>query len=719
MSALNDMFKHAPEDYIDQKDPVNDYANMGSHVLSVMNGIKNPMQRLKKYVKDNKLFKNPKVKFKERSLKGDQTMKVTTLHEYVMYTKRSGDIIVPSFTVYFSRKKKGSLHAEFININVNSRAEHKKLALKFKLAGDMAKFIYHNVIQKVKKIFNNSLSGAYASMGTVLNNASAHYTLTSITRSVTSIGNAIAESFVSGNRHYKDPDVTFNHIVAIAYIVDEEKIKETIEEFNLHIPSVDEVMYGILKSTSKYWRSIEKEKVIYEYLSKISKYQRTAILYTNDLFHIRKHNDKLIRSLIKDVLEFDIMPLTMEEADIVIKESDGWVLNLAVHVNMSIMKGKRIDQLSLENKRTLASFILGVSKGYLKYAGLVQTFLITDIFPNSMAYIKDMLREAIVLSDTDSTCTTYGEWVTWYFGKHEFSDEAVSMTATIMSIVTQSTDHYIKKFAANMNIDNNAANYLEMENEYLWDVFVNTNVSKHYFANILIQESNVLNPEVPKDSLEIKGVNLIVPNAYQEMRVISNKLMTDILGNIGTNKDLSLEDTVDHVKYAENIIYESMLRGSPDVLKLEKIKPANSYKLGPTVSNYLYYTLWQDVFSEKYGESPPPQFMAVKMPTTVGTRKAMNDYLETIEDERIKYKFKEFLKKVGKEHIATIRLPLLIVHESGIPKELLPIMDFKRVIKDNVNHLYIILEGLGYYIKDNSILLEELDDIDVNNRNEL
>ena len=709
---IGDIFK--AKEYKDNKDPITHYGKIAASVLSTMNNVTNPLGKIKKYINDNKLFKDPRIKFHERDLKGNRSIKVTTLHEYIKYAKKSGDIIVPSFTVYFSRKKKESLHAEFINVNVNLRSKHKKLALKYGLANDAVKSAYHEVIQKVMKIFNNSLSGAYASMGTILNNASAHYTLTSITRGVSGIGNAVSEALISGNRHYKDPDITFNHIATTVYTADTEAIKEAVETYNLRIPTPKEVMFSILRSSSLYWRDLEKEQIILEYLTKINDYERCAVLYNNDLYQIRQFNPKFTRELIDKILDYEIQELTMEECDIVIKDTEEWVYNLAVHVNMTVMSGKRIDQLDLEGKRKMASFMLGVTSSLVEYTLFVQTFLVTEVFPPAIAYIKEMVRKAIVLSDTDSTCATYRSWVNWYFGKDVFNDRAVGVAATVMSIVTLSTDHYIKAFAGNMGMNKKEGSYLEMKNEFFWDVFVNTNVSKHYFANVKIREGNVFNKPKLVDSLEKKGVNLIAPNAYVDARNISEDLMVDIMHKVGSNQKISLKETLDTIKKAEELIYKKIVSGSPDVLKLEKIKPAKSYTVEPHKSNYVYYTLWQDVFSDKYGNSPDPQYMAVKIPTTLTTKRAMSEFVDSINDDSIRNKFKAFLILTGKTTIPTFRLPLIIIYTNGIPKELLSVIDYKRVIKDNVNHLYMILESLGYYIKEGDTLMEILDNIDVN-----
>lgn len=712
---ITDIFSMKSEAYNCNINPIKHYLDISTQVLNTFNKTNIGTDTIKRYIKETKQFRNPVVKFFERDLKGVRSEKSISLLNYISDVKRKDDIIVPSFTVYFSKAKKRSLHAEFINVNVRERSKHKKLSFKYKMQGDMVKSSYHNVIQKVKKIFNNSLSGAYGSMGTILHNISAHYTLTSITRAVASIGNVIAESFISGNRHYRNPDITFNHIATIVSSLDREAMEKVVRKYSLHLPSSQETMDCIIKSSRKYWRSLEKESIIYEYLSKLSGLERAFILYQNDLYHLRLHNDMFCRSLISSFLNYKLLDLSKEECNDIIDNSVDWAFNLAVHVNSKDLTGKRREKYTEQDLQHLASFLKNFESQLNHYQDLIKVFLITDVFPASLTYVKEMVRESIVLSDTDSTCATYEDWVKWYYGEIRFNKDAVSLSAIVMTFVTQSTDHYIRAFAGNMNVKEVDAKHLSMKNEFFWSVFVNTNVSKHYYAFVNIQEGNVYKVDNPINNLEKKGVNLIVPNVYGPIRELSEKMMVEIMTTIRDNKTINLQYYLDMVLTAEKMILDKIRKGSPDVLKMEKIKEAEGYKKGPNDSPYMYYQLWQDIFSQKYGNAPKPQYMAVKVPTTVTSVATMKNYINNIEDKTILEKMKLFLGRVRKEKITTFRLPLIIVYNKGIPKEVLPAIDYKRVITDNVRVLYMILESLGYYLKDDSTLIEELEDMDFNN----
>jgi len=707
MKKISKYFKNKPEFYVNDVDPIRHYLEIGNYFLKTMkDSTLDYKDKIKTFIKEIKSFKDPTVYFYERDINGKKNKSKTSLSSYIKYVKDTGDIIVPSFTVYFSKDKKASLHADFIGNNIKERSKHKKLAFKYKMNKQFEQFEYHNTIQKVKKIFNNSLSGAYASAGTVLNNPSAHYTLTSITRCVSGIGNALSESIISGNKHYKDPDVTLEHLVTIAYSTPTEEVERVIHKYNIHIPTADEVMASVIKSSSKYWRNLEKERIIFDFLNRIDGFKRAFILYSNDMYHFRTYNPDLMRGVIAEATTKVLITKTEEEYDDILNLTDEWIYNTAALMCISDLRGKKRDDFTLVDKRNMASAIIGFTNTIDKYGDIFKLFLVTNIFPVSITDIKDMVREAIVLSDTDSTCSSYGSWVDWYFNKPTFSDNGLAVSSVIIALVTQSMDHYIKLFAGNMNVKYEDAQSLEMKNEFVWDVFVNTNVSKHYFANVVSQEGNIYAIDLKK-SLERKGVNLIAPNAYQPIRDMAEEMMIDIMNTTFKKETVPLTKYLNKVLEAEEIIKDLVYKGSPDVLKLEKIKDAKGYKKGELESPYTHYILWNKVFKPLYGDAPKPTFMAVKFPTTINSKNDMNIFLDSC-DEEFRNNFKDYLTLSGKSEIKVFRLPLIVTHTKGIPKELLPIISTDRVIIDNCRVLYMVLETLGFFIKPDETLTNML-----------
>jgi hypothetical protein len=184
--------------------------------------------------------------------------------------------------------------------------------------------------------------------------------------------------------------------------------------------------------------------------------------------------------------------------------------------------------------------------------------------------------------------------------------------------------------------------------------------------------------------------------------------MIEILQTIGKGGELSILDVLSRIADVEQKIIDLVKTGNTGIFNNAKIKNPNTYKLEPSKSPYLNHMLWEDVFSSKYGNAPEPEYMALKIPTNITNKKDMDKFIENIEDKVIKDKFRKFLDKHDKETIKTFILPKAILNSNGLPKELLSIIDINKIVKDNCNMLYIILNSLGYYVKPDTKILDIL-----------
>lgn len=700
-----DLFKRDIPDYKLNLNPIASYIKQASKFIEKMEGI--PYNQAIGIVKSRLKgsgIKDPIVKFRSQMDSGDREIVTDTLSNYLKTTLEKNEIMAPSFTTYTHPTNKKSLHSEFLNINLAKRKADKKNAFRAKQAGDIFKFNYFNTMQKTRKVANNSLSGAYASKSTILFNPSAHYTLTSITRSVASIGNAITESLVAGNKIFKTPENVINYITAIIAEVDMERVKYCITKYNLYAPTPDDVMVMIDHGSHWYWKDEEYREYIKLYLSKLEPYERAAVLYVNDMYHLRMYNDAVVREMftklskrVETGSEDNLKDLNSAPEGLAILAHFIWAEDLrGMEVNYENMVGS-------EMLMKLASTTRNITEVFMYYRFLIRTFLTTDILPIDIANIKDTLRDVIVLSDTDSTCGSYEDWVRWYFnGPVVINSESIAIAAVIMTINTQVMDHNIKVFARNMNIDDSKMNTLAMKNEFFWPVFVPTNVSKHYYADVMIQEGNVFR----ENDTEIKGVHLIASNIDQELTKQAKEMMLDVFDKVKKGEKISLFDSITKVANIERSIINKLKAGDLSIYKQDKIKSAESYKQSAAESPYIHHLLWEQVFADKYGHAEQPTYAVIKVPTTLSSKKDTQEFLNNMENEDIKIKLQEFMTRYGKDVLGTFRLPVTIVSTHGVPEELHSIIDIERVIKDNCNVFYMILETLGGYRKPNRLFCQ-------------
>lgn len=677
--------------------PVTEYIKQASCFISKSNGIS--LQEANKFVMEQikKNIKIPIVQYYCKEENGDVIKKEDSLIDYIKDTIKEGDIIVPSFTSYYHPSKQKSVHAEFMLHNTKERSKYKKEAFKNKQDGDMESFNYNNNMQKAKKILNNSLSGAYASKSTILRNPSAHYTLTSITRCVSSIGNAISESLICGNKHFKNSDIVFNYITAIVTNLNRKNIELCMDKYKLHIPTVEELLQMIKYSSQWYWEDENILNRIKEYLDKLDNVERVAIMYTNDLWNLRTYNEELIRNIINKFInkrnditdDGNVLKDIPEHFEILGKIICNEEVK-GLNINYKEFKGKDIGFL-------LVSTIVNVYNVYKEHELLFNTFLLTNILPPSISYIKEMFRECIVLSDTDSTCGSYEKWTNWY----DFPDKSIAVAAVIVTLLSISVDNGLSLLSTNMNIPNDRLDVLKMKNEFFWPIFISGNTNKHYFSNITIQEGNVFK----EPDLEIKGVHFIASSVNQDITKQIHQMMLDINTKLSQGEKISLIEYINKIRDLEIMIVDKVHQGDTSFFKLNNIKESKAYQNSVEQSPYFHYLLWREVFEDRYGEIGEPPYMSMKIPTTLDNKKKLDAYLLTIQDEVLRSKLTNFLSKYNKTSLATVMLPSTIVNSNGVPYELRSIINTHRIILDNLKSAYLMLESLGFYLKNDQTII--------------
>jgi len=693
-----EIFKRELDEYNTEINPVKNYLEQAITFVSKYYKLskEEATQELKNIIKNNKP-KNPIVKYVGRDETDATVIKESKLTDYINDSVKNGEIVTPSLTVYTHPSKKKSLHAKFLAGNIKRRSEHKHKSFVEYQAGNYLASAHHNVLQKVMKIFNNSLSGAYASMSTALYNPSAHYTLTSITRSVASIGNAVSESVIAGNKCFYTPDSIINYITSIVTCVNMKKVILAISRYKLYEPSVDDVMEMILKSSRRYWKSSKYEDIIRNYLSKLASYELAAVMYVNDLHHMKKHNEELIKDFIGR-LGKRTDGIVNDPLKVLNRNLEG-VNNLVHHICMEDIKGINVDYGKLYKTNpdilnVLAATADNVYTVLLEYRLLIKTFFTTDILPIDVGSIKDCHRDTIVLSDTDSTCGSYDMWVEWYFGNTKYSPAAVGLSAAVMTINTQVIDHNIRIFSKNMNISKDCVSLLKMKNEFFWLVFITANVSKHYYADTWIQEGNVY----AKALLELKGVHVFGSAGNQSIVKKAHDDMHSVLTTIAEGGTIDAKSIITKVADLERYILDAINKGDVSVFKIDKINSPDSYKLeDKSKTPYFHHMLWTRVFKDKYGDPGNPTYMTVKIPTVIKSKAKCTEYLNSIKDTEIKEKLIKCLSDNGKDNIGTFRVPLTIAGNSGMPEEMLDAVDKHRVVLDNMNVYYILLATIGIF----------------------
>lgn len=619
---------------------------------------------------------------------------VIPFSKYINDVIETNRIISPTMAVYLGPEEVESLSSKFIKRNIAKRYTSKEEMFEADKNGNEWLANFKDNEQTSFKISNNSLSGAQASTGTILNNKSAHSTLTSTCRTATSNGNASNEKFLFGNRHYWSPDIVKNNIVNIIRRSDYTKIKEALELYGIRHPTIDETFECIKYSTDLYWKNPEQDKDIYEFVKTLTDLERTAFVYSGDLYHLAKYNDSVVREFLKKLSTKASEPIDNPDDYISVMDSD-----LKAFISLLCSKelnGESIKVLKKENP--LGYGILGATTKRVieilkEYTPLIHAFWRIEAIPASIAHIRDSIRRGVVTSDTDSTIFSVQDWTTWYVGKLDFSEESLAISYAVVYLTTQNIIHILAKVSANMGVREENIHMLSMKNEFAFPVFALTGMAKHYYAYISAREGNVFK----ELETEVKGVYLKDANVPQYIRKEFQDTINWVMDKVMTEGSFSIEELLKKIALLEKDIYKSVKKGSSFFLSRGQIKDSSSYK-NPIVSPYTHYLLWKEVFADKYGESPEPPYPAIKVPLALKNKTDLQEWFDSIEDRDIAAKLENWLVTNKKQNITSILVPRTIVESNGIPDEIIKAMNVRKLIFTTMKAFYIMLESFNYYL---------------------
>ena len=702
---MQDIFFAPKETYTQALSPVKTYAEQLAFYIQHKKGwsLEQASAKAAQIIKAN--FKDRHVKCFERQENGDRIVKDTTLLTYIRDNLKDENILTPTFTSYMSTKQRKSILSEFIFVSVAKRSLAKKEAHKAKAQGNLLLADNKNNEQNNLKTYNNSMSGAFAQESCILHNPSNHSTLTSLTRTMTSMSNASNERVIAGNRYYPRGIDVLNNIVYICSVTDTKAIQKTIEHFNLYYPSVEDTVEVLKHSSDLYF--IDKryyDNKIIPLLKTLSKEHLASICYSGDFYHLRKFNSDFVRKVL--TLMSHKVVVTQEDPTCIDKifALDENLVNFVHHIFFKELKGRGKEYNKMTGTgipESIYATCLSTIEQLNVFKLFFNTFFMTKVMPVNSFRLKHMVRRTVVLSDTDSTCFTLDEWIKWYKnGEFWIDDETIAVGGAISFITTQVIVNLLRILSRNLNVDESLIDKMGMKNEFLWLAHAPAEVSKHYYAYTVLQEGTVLT--VPE--IEIKGAHL--KNSAVPKFVIEDgkSLMTEILEKVSSNQKLNFRSIVKRVVGIEQTIHDSVFKGESTYLKRSKINVAESYAEGPEKSPYARHTFWNTVFGPKYGEFADPPYDVIKIPTIVQSKTALKKWVDEIEDEALRTRLSTWLVANNKANLPTIYLNDTYVSGSGIPKEILSIVDIERIILDVTIQHRVIMETLGVVLYKNKLI---------------
>lgn len=695
-----ELFVHDPRYYttVRNLDVIGQWKHQTCLYLSIKKN--KPIDKVEKWLDwalENKhiSYDDPILKIFRKDDKRDRYVDHIRLSSFLKEVNSRKLILAPTMTCYLPAKVMQSELSGFTEVEFYERKRIKKEGQRAKAFGDNTTAVNKNNQQNKKKEGINSISGLLTIETTPLANRSGHSTLTSTCRTATAFANANAERFFMGRRHFFDGPSVLESIIGILGYTDLDVIDNVMKKFNLHYVTPEELFKCLRYSYDSYFRSKKWDNIIWDFVKCLTPLQCSTYIYMGDMYHLRVFNETFMRDMFDGIMKFDTVEMMgMEETKEEMKNIDEFYQSFVSMMVSQFIGKKSIFEKEHEDKDYFG--LIGARSKYVReylsqYRELFHAFWRTGNLPSETAHNPAVHRRSVLGGDTDSNLFTCMQWVKWYNGTLEVNPTTKRTSMTVIYFLCMLVKHTLATVSGQMGIEEKYIHNLKMKNEFFFDVFVPSNRTKHYMAMSTMCEGQNTDPEI-----ELKGVALKNSKAGKEINDDFHELCERLMTQVAAGEKIDIAEVIEHIAKLEANIFKSIMHGDSDYLASRTIKAKEAYNI-PMSSDYANHELWNDVFADKYGHVGDPPYVGVRVAMDIKNATMLNIWLNGLADQEVATRFRQFMEKHNRKGIASILLPYDIVASTGIPEELKPIINARKIIFANVEPYYILLEMLSVY----------------------
>lgn len=625
----------------------------------------------------------------ETKVDGKPEIKAVDLAQF--WENMAGNLVSPSGSFYCQQEKKLSTTVNMIIQRLAERKMHKKLMLKAKAAGNFNEEMKHYYMQTLIKININSLPGNYGSPYSIFYSKANYNAITSCGRALIGFANSEIEAVLGGNFAWYTIDELINHLVSqLTHGINDIRIRNCMEKYGLKWVTAEELMSFYKTSMMQYKRTHDYSRVE-ALLAKCTREQIQYFYYFENLRHIFMENDAVFRPWLNNM--FDITKVKMDPS---VKPDDLFEVNgdLVTFANVAFHKhvdpeDPKIQVYDLPKARPdLAIKFVCIARYLeqeLKYVDeLFDVFVYTPLNRPKVATRKYMMRDAAVISDTDSVIFTVKDWVAWYTGdQYSIADEAYQIACCMIYWITKAVAHALALYSIAHGARGKFIKTMAMKNEFLYPSMVLAKKKKHYAGIVAVQEGVIL----PKPDTDIKGVQFKGSDICKEATTFALDFITWGNKELYQHGVINAHEAIEKIKGFENKIRNDIKSGDTSWFEPMSIKNKEYYK-NPMSSDWYCFYAWEEMFSHKYGHISIPS----KCPAVI-VNKPTAEYMNWL------YSYDSTVAKKVQKFIETnARWPKNIAISAAlnkIPPELIPLVCVTEIIHSNVRPCHLFLTSIG------------------------
>lgn len=700
----------SPAAYIEQHgmvDPFEHYLIQNAHYISRLRSIsfEEAYDILASNIGDGKTveFKKPEMLHTLQETPGNKVVCQSAVWDYVIDVKERGFIMAPSLTAYYPPsiiEVKTTPYMDELSATRNV-LKHKKFEAQQE--GNAFEAEQAESGQQEVKFQSNSQSGLMTVASTSLFNPTGHSSLTSTCRGGVSYANANNERIVGGLRHYWSPDIVIQALLSVIDHYDHVAFEAVIRKYKLVHPTTEDVMDVIHKNTKRHFRSNEGMRNIKDLVNTLTPTERAVFVYSGDMYHLEKYNPEFVKNFILSAIRTPTNDtLTIEQSASIKKIVDPDLFTLAVYLSRKYTAGKKLDTILKEDAKVysiIATRAIGIWNFLKDHQDLIGAIFMMPVLHTSIYRFPTSSRESVPLSDTDSTVFTVQDWVIKYCDGRWFSDHAWDIGYFMTYFVCQPLDHVTAMYNANLGVPEKYITNFKLKNEYYFPITGITGRAKHYYGYESAQEGNIF-----KDyKFFTKGVGLRGSNTARIVADKFNEYVRNCMDNIISNQGLTLEQIFVPVLEMHNHILDDLMNGGSVYLRSLEVKDDENYTLGDQDSNAKQRRMWNEVFSPIYGDAPEPPYSSVTMTVNLGSKSKFTQWLDEFADVDLADRMRTFIDRELQGKVSTFRLPEASCYINGIPKEVVSVIDMRKVTCAILAPFYIVMESFGIFLIDRKL----------------
>ena len=328
----------------------------------------------------------------------------------------------------------------------------------------------------------------------------------------------------------------------------------------------------------------------------------------------------------------------------------------------------------------------------------IEEFCVYD-FPirNRIERDATQRRKVVVVQDTDSNMLTLNSLMDFMVNNFT-GDKIMAKTSDDFDFIlvniccyllTRYSELFLKRYCKDVNIPKDYHWMIANKNEFYYPILITVDAKKHYLTLTKLQEGKEINP--PK--IEIHGLDLTKAETSEKTEKFFNDLIKE---EIMYAKNINVSNILEKIRQFEMTIEDSLRNGELYYLPLKSVKELGGYKDPYKEQGVKAVYIWNHLFPSMQ-INLPEKILALKL-----TLSKYKDY-ET-NKHIIPGEFRDILENdifnsdkipIAKNGFSIIGLPQNI---ERIPEWLIPIIDYKKIIEDNVSKFNSILKSLGIII---------------------